>query len=747
MPKKIVGTALDGKFNCKLLPFERENLLTAQEVQKHIGWEITAFNLPAAWKHTQGEGVKVAVIDSGADLTHHDLVDNLLPGRNFVDPTKSAQDDNGHGCVSPDCLIHTSVNGIERIEDFYNNLDATESVVSNKEGEYRIKNVLALTYSLDDTTHKTVVGKITSVQKLPICGNIVEVELEGNIIYRLTPWHPVYLIKNRHHKIYDIIRKRADEVVPGDRFIFGQKNGPDITTEKTFVNLPETTICLNCGHIPRWKKASGGQCKKCNRRKWGKKTKNVEVTKNLAYLCGITLTDGHICKDRFEVSSCTMEILDRVEHIAKKMGWTTGRYENRILVYGKEAVHTITAMGVMRGKKSLVQDLPTWVGKCNRDITYGFLAGVIDGDGSVTKSNVKNRITTGSRCFAYKTAALMNALGIRSSVSSPEFDNRDRSIKSNMPVFKICHGAVPMAVIESLCHPVKTKRSLIVPNYERHGRRVKKISQKHYNGWVYDFTVSDHHNYIADGHFVSNTHVTGIICAANNDFGMVGVAPKCKVIPVKALNHKGAGDLRVVADAIRWAVDQGADFLTMSLGSPNPVIQIRKAIQYADAYGVIVFCAAGNAGQTREIFYPAAYPETIGVGAIDENFNRASFSCTGPDLDFLAPGVRILSTVPGNWYALMSGTSQANPFVVGVAALMLSYKRAHGLPLKLETSEDYRRLLRTYTIPTNDPKFVGNKFFEGFGIIDPRKFEEWVTLNQQSLNQRAIVAEVIRLTS
>ncbi len=226
------------------------------------------------------------------------------------------------------------------------------------------------------------------------------------------------------------------------------------------------------------------------------------------------------------------------------------------------------------------------------------------------------------------------------------------------------------------------------------------------------------------------THVTGIICAKNTEMGMVGVAPKCKVIPVKALNNKGVGDLRNVAEAIRWSADQGVDFITMSLGSPAPLQQVRKALQYAVSKGVVIFCAAGNAGTTREIFYPAAYPEAIGVGAIDEKFERANFSCTGNDLDFLAPGVRILSTVPDNWYAVMSGTSQANPFLVGVAALLLSYKRARNLDLKLDTNDDYCNALKQYTIPLADPQFAGNRFFQGFGIIDPRKMEEWAAAHQ-----------------
>jgi subtilisin len=219
------------------------------------------------------------------------------------------------------------------------------------------------------------------------------------------------------------------------------------------------------------------------------------------------------------------------------------------------------------------------------------------------------------------------------------------------------------------------------------------------------------------------SHVTGTICACNNESGVVGVAPKTKVIPVKVLDKHGAGQLEDVADGICWAADQGVDFITMSLGCANPVSIVHKAIKYAHSKKVVVWCAAGNAGKTHNIFYPAAYPETIGIGAIDKNFNRAGFSCTGPDLDFLAPGVGILSTVPDNWYAVLSGTSMANPFAVGLGCLLLSYKRNKGLDIKLDNNLDYINFLKQYTI------FKGNNFFEGFGIIDPRKMQDWLNSN------------------
>ena len=215
------------------------------------------------------------------------------------------------------------------------------------------------------------------------------------------------------------------------------------------------------------------------------------------------------------------------------------------------------------------------------------------------------------------------------------------------------------------------------------------------------------------------THVSGIIAAENNNIGMVGVAPCAKIIPVKVLDANGNGNLQNVADGIRWAVDAGADIICMSLGSPKPVQQVRKAVQYAASKGIPCFVAAGNAGLTSQIFYPAAYPETIAIGSINENFDRSNFSNTGSELDFMAPGGKIFSTVPDNWYAILSGTSMAAPFAVGVAALVLSYTRKHA-GIKLKTVDDFRKVFKKHTKPINNKKWASQEFYQGFGIIDPK---------------------------
>lgn len=220
------------------------------------------------------------------------------------------------------------------------------------------------------------------------------------------------------------------------------------------------------------------------------------------------------------------------------------------------------------------------------------------------------------------------------------------------------------------------------------------------------------------------SHSTGIIVAENNDIGMIGVAPKAKVIPVKVLDDKGSGDMENVVKGIRWAVDNGADIISMSLGCPRPIQNVRKAIQYAESKGIPVFCAAGNAGKTNELFYPANYKETIAVGSIDSNLMRSNFSNTGENLDFMAPGGKIFSTIPDNWYGYMSGTSMACPFVVGIAALCLSYQRKKYPNKPLFGYQGYVDILKKHVVSTMGVDTNNKHFYEGYGIIDVKALKE-----------------------
>ena len=208
------------------------------------------------------------------------------------------------------------------------------------------------------------------------------------------------------------------------------------------------------------------------------------------------------------------------------------------------------------------------------------------------------------------------------------------------------------------------------------------------------------------------SHVAGTIAASDNNLGMVGVAPKAKIIPIKALGDKGGGSLDDVCKGIDWACRNGADIVTMSLGSPAGHAQLAASLKNAAAKNVLVFCAAGNSGENTPIMYPAKYPESIAIGAIDVNMNRTSFTCAGEELEFLSPGKDIFSCVPGG-YAKMSGTSMSNPFASGYAALVLSYYK------KKFSKKECVELFKQSVKDLANPKYRSKKY-QGYGILIPK---------------------------
>lgn len=727
------------KVRCSLPDYQVQEVLSMQDIKQNVGWGITAFDLPKAWESTQGEGVVIAVLDTGCDLDHPDLKNNLLPGINFINRNKEPNDDNQHGCVSPETYIHTNLYGISKIVDLYDKCDAEEFVVQT--GYIKdVRNMGIKTYSLNTETGETEVGEIEYLHKTFIDSKIVEVNLTGNISLQLTPWHPVYTKKRIRKDVYKISKIRADELNLKDGLIFPTNTSyKNLNTEYVSVLGRPRKKCSRCGHVCRSFNNLNSPCKKCFSKNCVVVENNYFINEELAYLIGLVLTDGHLNKQkncRLEITSVTQELLIRSKEILDKHGFKSriDNSRNRLLCDSKELISILENSGIKCFEKSYNQELPEFVGKSPKSVISAFIAGVIDGDGCIGKNNTSNRITTVSRNFAFQMAYLLNSMSISAGVfkyknykfSKNRTDNDDNSLL--IPIYNCTFSSLNKEITNYLHHPEKNKRaSKLVNSKKRSIRPIKSIETKNANEYFYDFTVKNYKTYIANGHFVSNTHVTGIICAENNEIGMVGVAPKAKVIPVKVLDAKGNGDMNSVASGISWAADNGADIISMSLGCPSPLNSTLKAIKYAASKGVVTFCAAGNAGVTKEIFYPANYKETISVGSIDENFDRSSFSNTGKNLDFLAPGGQIFSTVPDNWYAILSGTSMACPFAVGVAALCLSYQRKYFPEHPLKSAQAYRDLLKSHTVPVSNPEYANKQFFQGFGIIDPRKLKEWIS--------------------
>lgn len=216
------------------------------------------------------------------------------------------------------------------------------------------------------------------------------------------------------------------------------------------------------------------------------------------------------------------------------------------------------------------------------------------------------------------------------------------------------------------------------------------------------------------------SHVSGTIAAINNGLGICGVAPKTKILPIKALSDNGYGYISSVIKGIRWAADHKCDFITMSLGSPQEDKNLKKAIDYAVSKGCVIFCAAGNSGPNHDIMYPAKYDNVIAIGAIDKNLDRTIFTCSGNSLDFMAPGQDILGCTQNNGYAIMSGTSMSNPFATGCASLFLSYNKRNN-NLKYKTAQHYINFFQNYTTPISNVGLRSKKY-QGYGIIDIKKF-------------------------
>jgi hypothetical protein len=150
---------------------------------------------------------------------------------------------------------------------------------------------------------------------------------------------------------------------------------------------------------------------------------------------------------------------------------------------------------------------------------------------------------------------------------------------------------------------------------------------------------------------------------------------QCRILPVKVLDEEGSGFDVWVADGIRWAADNGARIINLSLGNDKESPIILDAVRYAVSKNILVVAAAGNsADQGNPVEYPAAYEEVIAVGATDENDQRAFFSEIQSYVDLSAPGWNIPSTFEqfGLPYLAASGTSEAAPHVAGVAGLLLS---------------------------------------------------------------------------
>jgi thermitase len=193
----------------------------------------------------------------------------------------------------------------------------------------------------------------------------------------------------------------------------------------------------------------------------------------------------------------------------------------------------------------------------------------------------------------------------------------------------------------------------------------------------HDFFNNDDDASDDEGH---GTYTAGVVAASSdNGTGIAGICWGCKILPVKVLGSRGQGDDATIAAGIRWAVDQGARIISMSLGGPDDTQVMRDAVNYAHEHNVLLVAASGNGQADGNLpNYPAAYPSVLAVSATTANDMVTGFSTTGGFVDISAPGVGLWSTLwtrsAGNTYGVANGTSAACPHVAGAAALALTLR-------------------------------------------------------------------------
>ncbi len=248
---------------------------------------------------------------------------------------------------------------------------------------------------------------------------------------------------------------------------------------------------------------------------------------------------------------------------------------------------------------------------------------------------------------------------------------------------------IKVAVIDSGC-------------FEHDDLKGNLLKGKNYLDGTHDVTDNDGHG----------THVSGIIAAQMDGYGIAGVAPKAKIVPLKCFDPSTDTYAEDILDAIYDAVDvYQCDIINMSWCVQNDNPFLKKAIDYADSKGVILVAAVGNYS-SKTLCYPAAYENVIGVSSIAADKTYSSFAQYNDSVLVTAPGERIISTFNDGSYRYGSGTSQATPLVSGIAAIALSINEKM-------TSAQFRQMLIETTEDLGD---MGYDVHYGYGLVDEAAF-------------------------
>lgn len=207
----------------------------------------------------------------------------------------------------------------------------------------------------------------------------------------------------------------------------------------------------------------------------------------------------------------------------------------------------------------------------------------------------------------------------------------------------------------------------------------------------------------------AHSHGTAMAGAIAAHSKLVGVAPKVKLLAVRAFSGSGESAESTtfnILKSVDWAASKNARIVNMSFAGP-PDDLLRKMLSKANARGIVLIAAVGNAGPRSPPLYPAADAGVIGVTATDAEDKLMPQANRGPQVAVAAPGVEILAIAPDGKYQVTSGTSVAAAHASGVAALLLASK-PDLTPAQVRSS-----FIRSAS------RIPGKRNEVGAGVIDP----------------------------
>jgi thermitase len=249
-------------------------------------------------------------------------------------------------------------------------------------------------------------------------------------------------------------------------------------------------------------------------------------------------------------------------------------------------------------------------------------------------------------------------------------------------------------------------------------------------GW--DFANNDNNPMDDHGHGTVNTGIIG--ADTNNGVGIAGVDWHCRLMPVKVLNQNNWGLYSWWASGLQYAADNGADVISMSMGGTASDSTLKAAVDYAYGLNCVICVSMGN-DNSNTVYYPAAYPNVIAVGAVDTDDTR----CVPPDwedfdmpnggsnygnhIDVVAPGNWIYSTVWNDNYQYWAGTSMAAPYVSGLAALLFAQRPS------LTNAQVYQIITSTADDQVGKPSedTLGWDRYYGYGRINAERALTYLT--------------------